>query len=194
MIAHLTGTILDILPTSIVVDVHGVGYEVFVSETHRRTTVMGSEVSLTIATIVKEDSLELFGFATGEERRVFQLLLTVSGVGPRTALTIISHGVASITRAIATADVGFFTSIPRIGKKNAQKIIIELKPKLGDIDALDLADKTSSQSQELLEALTAMGFARQKVVDIIQHEINTEDPIETNIRKALRILGKQNSI
>lgn len=191
MIAHLTGTVLEITNNSIVLDVHGVGYEVFATQTLLKTLVKNNTASFTIATIVKQDSIELFGFADFEEKRVFNLLLGVSGVGPKSALAIIGYGVNSITQAIARADVTFFTAIPRIGKKNAQKIIIELKSKLGDINDLDLSQEDDDKNQELIEALVAMGFVKNQVMEVVKNEINSEDTIEVSIRKALRILGKK---
>lgn len=191
MISRLTGTLVELTTQSITVDVHDVGYEVYVSEQWKTNAVIDARYTLFIYTHVKEDALELFGFATMGERRLFELLLSVSGVGPKTALTIIGYGASSIQNAVMTADVEFFSGIPRIGKKNAQKIIIELKNKLGGIIDLDLSMEQSGKRQDLFDALIQMGFARNDVQEFMKKELDEEISIEENLKNALKRLGKK---
>ena len=121
---------------------------------------------------------------------MFKLLLTVSGIGPKTALTIIDRGVPAVTGAVQKSDVDFFTTIPRLGKKNAQKIIIELKQKLGSITDLDLSEYTSSETKEILDALSSMGFARIEAIQVIKTLPSDLTTLEQKIRYCLKELGK----
>lgn len=191
MISRLTGTLLELATQTITLDVHDVGYEVYVPEQWKKTAIAGDRYTLYIYTHVKEDALELFGFASSGERHLFNLLLSVSGIGPKTALNIVGYGAGAVQTAIATADVDFFSNIPRIGKKNAQKIIIELKTKLGGIMDLDLSESEQSKRQELFDALTSMGFARNDVQEVIKKELDEQASIEENLKKALKKLGKK---
>jgi holliday junction DNA helicase RuvA len=190
MIGSLRGIYKEINEQYILIDVCGVGYAVFVPDTFRGKTKPDTEVSLCISTQVKEDAIELYGFPRQQEKRMFELLRSVSGVGPKTSLTIIGHGVTEVERAITTADVDFFTSIPRIGKKNAQKIIIELKNKLGGLTELNLKDQPTGQRQEILDALTNMGFARAEVGQYIHDHFDEDKSLEENIKHALQSLGR----
>lgn len=191
MISRLTGTFVEVLHQGITLDVRDVGYHVFVTDHWKGQGTIGNPYTLSITTVVKDDAIELYGFATPGERQLFELLLTVSGVGPRTALSIIGYGVTGVQQAVVTADVEFFSKIPRIGKKNAQKIIIELKSKLGGMTDLDLSEEQSGKQQELLDALVGMGFVKQDVINIIKNNLDSKDSIEINIRKALKLLGKK---
>jgi Holliday junction DNA helicase RuvA len=190
MISRLCGTLIEIAPQSITLDVHDVGYNIYVSDQWLKNATIGNKYTLYIYTHVKEDALELFGFANGGDRALFGLLLSVSGIGPKTALSIIGYGAKAIQTAVSSADVEFFSSIPRIGKKNAQKIIIELKTKLGSVVDLDLSIEQSGKRQELFEALISMGFARNEIQDVIKKELDEEKSIEENLKKALRLLAK----
>ena len=118
-------------------------------------------------------------------------MLTVSGIGPRTALSIVSRGYQAVHDAVIKADVEFFTSIPRLGTKNAQKVIIELKTKLGSVKDLVLDDSKSEEIDELLLVLTGMGFSKNeaiRAVKVLPPEIKT---IEEKIRIALKFIGKK---
>lgn len=194
MIGMLTGTIVVINPNSTVVDVHGVGYVVRVPSRLMGQLKPGTKTSLFIHTHVQDDAIDLYGFADEEELALFKLLLTVSGVGPRTALAVIDRGKpASIQTAIMNSDVDFFTTIPRLGHKNAQKIIIELKSKLGSTKDLDLSEESGGETKQLLEALLSMGFARGEIIGIIR-KVDPEKTLEQKIRSALKLLGKPGRI
>src|SRR4051794_33557071 len=128
MIGTLKGVIEYRQDPYLIIDVHGVGYKVYVpNSVLAKISHTGEEIKVFTYTHVRDDALELFGFATAEDLRLFEYLISVSGVGCKTAVGIFSMGNRSdIIKAISGNDVGFFTSVPRLGKKNAQKIIIEL--------------------------------------------------------------------
>lgn len=188
MIGMLTGTIARSGQNPIILDVHGVGYAVSVPTRLLPQLTRDSKQIFHVYTHVADDALDLYGFPDQEELLLFKLLLTVSGIGPRTALNIIDRGVGEIRKAITTSDVDFFTTIPRLGKKNAQKIIIELKSKLGSTKELDLTGDADGETKQLLEALTGMGFARSEVIEVVR-KLDTNKPLEEKIRQALKRLG-----
>lgn len=187
MIGLLTGTIKDIQP--IIVDVAGVGYVVHVPDRTVEHLRVNASCQLYIHTHVREDALDLYGFSTKEELRLFELLLTVSGIGPRTGLTIINRGVSEIEKAVRESDVEFFTMIPRLGKKNAQKIIIELKNKLGSVHDLNLKDSDEGETKQVVEALQSMGFARSEVLSALKKLDVADVSVEQKIRRCLQLLG-----
>lgn len=190
MIGVLTGSVYQKLRNPIILMVGGVGYCVHVPPSLMNKLTIGDSHTMFIHTHVREDSLDLYGFFGQDELDLFNLLLTVSGIGPRTALAIIDRGVPLLHKAIAKGDVDFFTTIPRLGKKNAQKIIIELKSKLGSIEDLDLSEDSSGQTEQILDALLAMGFARKEAIVAIKKLTPNEQTIEAQIRKSLQFLAK----
>lgn len=193
MIGMLTGTIAAGGRNPIVIDVHGVGYSVSVPPRLLSRLTKDAKQTLYVHTHVADDALDLYGFPDQEELLLFKLLLTVSGIGPRTALNVVDQGVQSVSKAVATSDVEFFTSIPRLGRKNAQKIIIELKSKLGSTKDLDLSEESGGETKQLLEALLSMGFARGEIIGIIR-KVDQEKTLEQKIRSALKLLGKPGRI
>src|SRR5213080_594272 len=134
MIAHLRGKLARKDPARVVVDVNGVGYEVFVPlTTFTALPDAGSEVSIDVHTHVREDMIALYGFSTRHERVIFEKLMTISGIGPKLAMTILSGGsVQDLVAAIKRSDLARLTSIPGVGKKTAERIILELKDKFQD--------------------------------------------------------------
>ncbi len=189
MIAALTGTVFD-NNNPIVLFVGGVGYSVHVPEKLISRLTVGQTHTLRIHTHVRDDTLELYGFMTPEELTLFEHLLTVSGIGPRTALAVVDRGVNQVQRAVTQADVDFFTTIPRLGRKNAQKIIIELKTKLGSLLELDLTREASGETKQILDALVSMGFTKNEALEAINRTASEDWPIEQKIRHALKTLGK----
>lgn len=184
MIGALTGTLLS-SRNPLIVMVGGVGYRVSVPDKLVSSLGTTRDITLFIHTHVREDALDLYGFLTEEELILFELLLTVSGIGPRTALSIVDRGVAQTKKAVTTADVTFFTTIPRLGTKNAQKIIIELKTKLGSVAELDLA---GGDTKDILDALTGMGFGKSEAMDAIKQLDPNLPNVEEKIRQALKLL------
>src|SRR5215475_14955671 len=137
MISRLRGEVVARSATGVVIDVGGVGYLVNPTASARRKAEPGGEVVLETYLHVREDALQLYGFAEPAERELFELLLSVSGVGPKVALGIISSSTpADLRRAIALEDETRFVAIPGIGKKTAQRILLELKEKLGPVESI----------------------------------------------------------
>jgi|SRR3989338_926512 len=191
MIGWLAGKLLAYDRDRVIVDVNGVGYQAAASAGVLRNKVkIGEEIRIFVYTHVREDQLVLFGFLNLEERRMFELLLSVSGVGPKSALAVLSRGNSNEIRdAVANADVEFFKSVPGLGKKTAQRIIVDLKSKLGDARELDLSGGDEAASKELTLALKSMGFAAEEARDVVKR-IDTALPLEEQIRLALKKIGK----
>jgi len=173
----------------LIIDVNGVGYRVLVSNNILSKSAIGDRLKLFTYTHVREDQLELFGFLNREELKLFEYLIGVSGVGPKTAIGIFSVGTKdAIVSAIVNADLNFFTSVPRLGKKNAQKIIIELKSKLGSVGDLDLSGDGKADNEVVL-ALKNFGFTAgeaREAIKNVQSDLSTQE----KIRMALKYLGK----
>ena len=190
MIGMLTGTIAQTTHNPIIVNVHGVGYAVFIPARTVTQLHLNGTSTFFIHTHVSDDALDLYGFLSQDELDLFKLLLTVSGIGPRTATSIMDRSASAIQTAIMTSDVDFFTTIPRLGRKNAQKIIIELKSKLGSTKELDLSDDSEGETKQLLDALLSMGFARNEIIGAIKKLDKTDVTLEQKVRHALKNLGK----
>lgn len=191
MIGALFGIVDTPITNPLILMVGGVGYRVAVCDHVKNDIRSDKPVTLYIHTHVREDALDLYGFLTKDDLVLFELLLSVSGIGPKTALATVDQGVMGIKNAIATADVSFFTTVPRLGRKNAQKIIIELKTKLGSIEELDLTSDDQGETRDILEALTSMGFAKTEALDAIKHIKNTNVSREEKLRQALKLLSKR---
>ncbi len=187
MIGKLTG-LVEPQTHALLINVQGVGYLVRVG-TKLLATPTETELSLYIHTHVKEEALELYGFATLQEKELFLLLLSVSGVGPNIALNISDQGAEKIIQAVQHAQVNFFTQIPRVGKKLAQKIIIDLKGKLGSLKELQLGP-TSPAEEIVVTALTNLGFDENQVLDYVKTIDIEHNTPEESIRQAIRHLGQ----
>lgn len=188
MIAYLKGQAIRSAKGLIVV-CGGVGYGVLVPERVFANVDVDGQVELFVHTHVREDALELFGFASHDDQRVFELLIDVSGVGPKTALQILNFQPNEIITAVQQADIGFFSQVPRVGKKLAQKIIIELRGKLGSLKDLDL-QPLSPMRQEVKDALLQLGFA-ERDIDKVLPEIADDGLTATEvIKKALPKLSR----
>jgi Holliday junction DNA helicase RuvA len=190
MIGYLKGHIISNQRNPLILMTGNVGYLVRVVPRILSELKPQDEIKLFIFTSVRDDAIDLYGFQTQEELDLFTLLLGVSGIGPKTALSVVDHGVTAVEKAVSSSDVDFFQTIPRLGKKNAQKIIIELKSKLGSIKELDLTEITTGETQEVMEALIAMGFAKAEIVQGFQKINPGITGIEAKIRHLLKILGK----
>lgn len=185
MIAKLTGKpeILD--HQSIILEVNGVGYKVFFN----RKPNQPLPSTLFIHTHVKDDALDLYGFISKEELQLFKLLISVSGIGPKTGINVMDKGVEAITQAVSKGDVDFFTTVPRLGRKNAQKIIIELKSKLGGLKDLDLTSDTS-ETKDAITALIGLGFSRAEAREAL-NQVSDQPTLEAKISQAIKLLGKK---
>jgi len=174
----------------IIVETGGVGYKVLVPSkiSSKRE---GENVRLFTYTHVKEEALELFGFEDIKDLKLFENLIGVSGVGPKTAMTLFSFSDREkIVSAIIAGDVDFFTVIPRLGKKNAQKIIIELRNKLGDDSSFDLSAEKSPENEEVIQVLKGFGFSAKEARDALKNVDSKAKTAEEKIKMALKYLGK----
>jgi holliday junction DNA helicase RuvA len=179
MIARLRGKRVAAGPDGVVVDVNGVGYLVHATPSVLR---LGEELTVETYLHVREDTLQLYGFATGEERQLFVQLLSVNGVGPKVALAIVSGSTpAELRRAIALDDTKRFEAIPGIGKKTAQRVVLELKEKLGSLEPV----RSAADALGARDALVELGYSlldAERALDGVDPEL----PVEEQIRLALR--------
>lgn len=189
MIGYLTGTPL-LQAQQLIIMTGGVGYLVHVGNTllSQLSQQLDQQVSLHIYTHVKEDRLELYGFTRLEDLELFKLLIAVSGVGPKTAQNLTDAGSDRLVEAVRQAQTSFFTSVPRVGKKLAQKIIIELKSKLGSLQELNLST-LSPKAQDVMDALLGLGFEEQ----VIQQSMSTLDIENIDLQVAIKTIIKMNT-
>ena len=191
MISYLEGTVKFKGTNHLTILTGGVGYKVSLPSDLLSKFKLNDPISTYIYTHVKDDAIDLYGFPTPEDMAFFELLLSVSGIGPKTALAIFSRGkLPKIKEAIVKGDVEFFTSVPRLGRKNAQKIIIDLRTKLGSLENLDLTEE-SSESKEIVEALKTFGFERGEAKDALKFIKDVEGDVSVKIRAALKYLGRK---
>jgi holliday junction DNA helicase RuvA len=180
VIARLRGRVAGRAGAGLIVDVNGVGY--LVSATPSVHRLGDGEITIEVHTVVREDALQLYGFATADERELFELLLGVSGVGPKVALAIVSGSTpAELRRAIARDDVKRFQAIPGIGLKTAQRVVLELKAKLVglDIGGPESGDLTARDA--LVELGWSLVDAERALADV-----DSDLPVEEQVRHALR--------
>lgn len=189
MIGYLSGKLHIKSNDAIILLVNGVGYRVIVAPNLLNSLQPNQLIELYVYTSVKEDTLDLYGFKSPEEMALFKLVLSVSGIGPKTAILVIDRGAEPLKNAITKADTDFFVTIPRLGQKNAQRIIIDLKNKLGGIVDLDLTG-ASTEAIELTEALQSMGYSRQEALTAMKNIPTTAGSLEQKITQALRHIGK----
>ena len=190
MIGFLRGEVFFKEGNYIILDVRGVGYKVLAASDVLSKANKGTSLELFIYTHVREDNISLFGFLESLDLKLFENLIGVSGIGPKTAMNIFSVGNrAEITNAVVQGNVDFFTSVPRLGRKNAQKIIIELKNKFGSTEEFDLSSD-DSQSKEIIAALESFGYSKRESLDALKNIKGKGESIEEKIRLALRALGK----
>ncbi|MBP7831648.1 MAG: Holliday junction branch migration protein RuvA [Candidatus Pacebacteria bacterium] len=193
MIAFVKGTIADISDRSVIIETQGVGYEVATTTDTLAGASMaglGSELALFTHLVVREDSMELYGFKTRQELTFFQMLITVSGVGPRSAIAIVSLGsIDSIQRAIGSGDATYLTSVSGIGRKTAEKIIIDLRDKLAALGHTAASGEMSGDA-DAIEALMKLGYSREEARDAIKRVPTTAVSTNDKIREALKYIGK----
>ena len=195
MIAQLAGALAYKSPEHLIVDVQGVGYQVFVSlQTFCRLPAAGERVSLCVHTHAREDALQLYGFLERAEKHAFLLLTGVSGIGPRLALNILSGiPVQALRRALAAADVDRLVAVPGVGKKTAERLVVELREKVGAVPGGQEAQPQGGGAEVVLEAVSALanlGYPRpdaERAVRAVMRNAGSE--VAEVIREALRSLG-----
>jgi Holliday junction DNA helicase RuvA len=193
MISYLRGKIKVKDEKFLVLDVAGVGYQIFVSPLTLEEIKDKEEVELFTYLYLREDAMELYGFLTNEEREFFVQLLTVSGVGPKSALGVLSVArLDDVKKAIIHGDPAILTKVSGIGKKTAERVIIELKNK---IDVSDLSEKTKSTEIEIeesnaIDALVKLGYSASEARDALRAVDKNIVGVENRIKEALKILGR----
>ncbi len=188
MIGYLTGTVIDTRDQSLILLVGGVGYEVFTPKHVLDSVPVRTDTSLWIATIVRETSLELFGFLTGDEYELFKKLIGISGVGPRSALNILDIApIENLVSAIRSNDASLLTKVSGIGKKTAEKIVLELHDKIDHIHTEISA--TRGGDSDVLDALISLGYNQMQAREALAHLSDELTEVNDRIREALRFLA-----
>ena len=191
MIAYLRGKLMQKDPARVIVDVNGVGYEVFIPlTTFTSLPEAGTEVAIDVHTHVREDLIALYGFSTRRERLIFEKLMTISGIGPKLAVTILSGGsVEDLVGAIRRSDLARLTAIPGVGKKTAERIILELKDKLSDF--VEVPQKPAVEI-DVLSALENLGYGRAFAESALRRAADGDGDVAFDVlfKRALQILTK----
>ena len=190
MIGKLSGTLSEKNPPQVVVDCNGVGYEVDVPmSTFYHLPSVGDKVSLLTHFVVREDAQILYGFANAQERTAFRQLIKISGVGPRMALGVLSGmSVDELSRAVSAQEAGRIIKVPGIGKKTAERLLLELKGKIGaDLGAAGIVSQDSSN--DVLNALLALGYSDKEAL-LAMKQVPAGSSVSDGIRQALKALSR----
>jgi Holliday junction DNA helicase RuvA len=200
MIAHLSGQLLTKEPNRLIIDVNGVGYEVIVPlSTFYEIGEVSFPVQLLIHTYVREDTLVLFGFKTPKEKQMFEQLTSVSGIGPKLGIGILSGmSVDELVPAIRQSNLARLTSIPGVGRKTAERIIVELRDKVTRIEAVSAGSKGPSptrpvQEEDVISALANLGYPRPQAERALQKtlaQLGSDPSFENLLRTSLQQLAK----
>ena len=192
MIGSIRGRLLEKNPPQILVETNGVGYEIDVPmSTLYNLPDIGAEVFLYTHYVVREDAELLFGFSTKAERSLFRLLIRISGIGPKIALSILSGISASIlAQAVSQAEPGLLTRIPGVGKKTAERIVLELKGKIDTVvDSADSQTPTSGAKADIISALVSLGYSEREALQAVKG-LAAHVTVNDGIREALKALSK----
>jgi len=192
VIARLHGKLLEKRPGQLLVDVNGVGYEVFIAmPTHSVTPDPGADVILDIYTHIREDAIQLYGFATRLEKMIFERFTNISGIGPRLAMTILSgSSVEDLIASIKKNDLARLTRIPGVGKKTAERILLELKDKLCEF-GVDESDRSNSET-DVISAMDNLGYNRGMIEAAIKRVLDggVDPGFDELFKRTLQILTK----
>ena len=190
MIAHVSGVVVEKFGSSVIVDVHGIGYEIQLAAGDFDATVLDTSVKYYTYHHIREQSQELFGFSSLTAKKLFELLITVQGIGPKAALAILSLGDSETVRnAIASSDAVFITRASGVGKKTAERVVVDLSDKVGhairtDVDSIGFS-RIIPGNDEALEALMALGYNLNdatRALDGISTELSTSERITQALR------------
>lgn len=187
MIGYLAGTIKLVTPRSVLLNVHGVGYQIDMPVADIARAQTGADAEIFCHTHVREDALQLFGFFDAAARDFFEILIGVSGVGPKSALQILSIGtVDEIRAAVLRADITFLTRVPGIGKKIAERMVLDLRGKISDVL---LTGEVDVATRDAVEALAQLGFKKEDAAAALKGVVGSTEEL---VRKGLKILhGKK---
>jgi Holliday junction DNA helicase RuvA len=191
MIGYVRGKISHLFPDSCFVDVNGVGYRVFIPQSTRQNLSKGAETTLFTYLNVREDALLLYGFSSQQEYDLFILLTSVSGIGPKVGLGILSAiSPADFIIAVGQKNFGLLTKIPGIGKKTAERIVLELKDKIGETDpdnvtVIAASEAAGSIQAEALQALLTLGYTQQEIAPVLRKSADAAS-VEEIIKHALK--------
>ncbi len=191
MIARLNGLLIEKAPPFIVVDCGGVGYEVEVPmSTFYNLPELGAKIQLLTYMVVREDAQLLYGFATEQEKQTFKQLLKVNGIGAKSALAILSGvSVADLAAAVSAQDTSMLTRIPGIGKKTAERLLLELKDKFAVTDATGIAHAAKSATHDVLNALLALGYNEREAQAAVK-QLDADIGVSEGIKQALKLLSR----
>ncbi|QLL09440.1 Holliday junction branch migration protein RuvA [Mycobacterium vicinigordonae] len=196
MIASVRGEVLEVALDHVVIEAAGVGYRVNATPSTLATLRTGTDARLITAMIVREDSMTLYGFGDAETRDLFQTLLSVSGVGPRLAMaTLAVHDATALCQALADGDVTALTRVPGIGKRGAERMILELRDKIGVVAGTGAAPAVNGHAVRgpVVEALVGLGFAAKQAEEATDKVLAADHDTTTSsaLRAALSLLGKK---
>ena len=191
MYEYLNGELAHILPTAIVVDVHGVGYQVVFANPYRLQDSLKKQIKVLVQQVVREDSITLYGFISSEERELFQRLISVSGIGPKSAMSILANDdTEGFVNAVESGNVTYLTKFPGVGKKTAQQMILDLKGKFEAVpEETTKAVVSTNQAtlEEAKEALLGLGYSAKEITKIWK---SLEAAAPSTTQKALKVAFK----
>ena len=191
MYEYLNGELAHILPTAIVVDVHGVGYQVVFANPYRLQDSLKKQIKVLVQQVVREDSITLYGFISSEERELFQRLISVSGIGPKIAMSILANDdTEGFVNAVESGNVTYLTKFPGVGKKTAQQIILDLKGKFEAVpEETTKAVVSTNQAtlEEAKEALLGLGYSAKEITKIWK---SLEAAAPSTTQEALKVAFK----
>lgn len=191
MISRIEGTIIDKTDKFLVVNVGGIGFKVYsTADLIQSSGKTGEKISIHTHLVVREDALDLYGFTTKDEMLFFEKLISISGIGPKTAINILSvTTVATIKRAISTGDISHLVKVSGIGKKVADKIVLELKGKVFSEEGEDITN--NKDEIDAVETLKALGYSQKDAREALQEVDKSIISISDRVKHALKILGKK---
>ena len=195
MYEYLNGELAHILPTAIVIDVHGVGYQVVFANPYRLQDSLKKQIKVLVQQVVREDSITLYGFISSEERELFQRLISVSGIGPKSAMSILANDdTEGFMNAVESGNVTYLTKFPGVGKKTAQQIILDLKGKfeaLPEVTTKAVVSTNQATLEEAKEALLGLGYSAKEITKIWKSlEATAPSTTQEALKVAFKLLMK----
>ena len=199
MISYLKGIVTHLFREHCFIDVHGVGYRVFVPASTMEKLTIGKETTVFTYMNVREDAILLYGFATQDEYDLFMLLISVNGVGPKVALGVLSAvNPDGFRLAVHQKNIKVLTKMPGIGKKTAERIVLELQDKIGPVDdgavadiAVPLTAASKGMMSEAVDALVGLGYSEQEILPVVEEKAGICQTVEQLIKEVLKALGSR---